>query len=138
MEIFNNDLGDAISKMAQYCENEKDFLELAEVLVEEVNDEAIAWGCFGSRSRGDNHLNSDLDIFIIKRNQIVSAPANISRGYKGNRKTLNNNTYRNWIDLLRVDVQSLRKDLKKYPENYPLLESVNFKWSAEDFDLESF
>ncbi len=137
LEAPNNTLGDALSLTAKYCSDTESHLELAQVLLKEVDAGASAFGFFGSRSRSEEDPKSDIDVLVINPNmKLISS---IYGGLPihervGTVKELNKGRRHHWIDMLRIAPQYLDK-LKDSRTDLTILESTIFVWSDPSFDL---
>ena len=132
MKKERNDLGDSISAMARFCENEQDFLELVDALVEQVNWGVSAIGVTGSRRNGSNKPNSDLDIVLLRPEPITDWRSEIDRA--GSKRRTTKGLVENWIHFTNVHPNNFFLFFNHQTQK--IIKETDWQWTNDQQSLE--
>lgn len=129
----DNDLGDAISSLARFCENEADFSELARILIGQVDSGSKAIGVLGSRLAETNAPDSDLDILLI-RPDIQSHHWSTNSIHVGTKRILNKGYPAGWIHLIKFNPNIF--PVLFNVQTFDFIKNIQWQWAENQQNLD--
>jgi hypothetical protein len=130
---FKGEVWPDISSVAQYCTSPEDFLDLIDVLLEEIENGCLALGVYGSRKNGTNIPESDFDLFSVQpgRGFYINQPKGRKRLVKKSRYPENlfsTGHTKPWIEINRISLYDIQNLSQKSFTTQKIFHETTFLW----------